>query len=128
FGSNPIPGDYEAYWSAWQRQHPDCEFITWTDADIARLELSKPALDRFSSNISRADLARYEILYKFGGLYLDCDIMPHNHFSPSELCSQLTVCNETETLEYCSIGFIGAPAGHPIEQYFRVSVSLQTVS
>jgi hypothetical protein len=114
FGDRPIPPAYDAYWCAWQRQHPDCEFITWTDRDLGDLDLSKPALERFSSHVSRADLARYEILYKHGGIYLDCDIMPYNHFSPQDLCSELTVCNETEATEYCSIGFIGAPAGHPV--------------
>jgi FkbM family methyltransferase len=114
FGSDPIPGDYEDYWRAWQRQHPDCEFITWTDRDTDILTLSKPALDRFSSHVARADLARYEILFRFGGIYVDCDIMPYRHFSPSDLSSQLTVCNETESTDYCSIGFIGAPEGHPL--------------
>lgn len=114
FGSRPIPAAYEAYWRAWQRQHPDGEFITWTDRDLDRFVLSKPALDRFSSHISRADLARYEILYTHGGIYLDCDILPYNHCDAEDLCRQLTVCNEDEATNYCSIGFIGTPAGHPI--------------
>ncbi|OAN57299.1 glycosyltransferase [Sphingomonas sp. TDK1] len=114
FGTRPIPAAYEAYWQAWQRQYPDGEFITWTDRDLDQFALSKPALDRFTSHVSRADLARYEILYTHGGIYLDCDILPYNHFVPEELCAELTVCNETEATEYCSIGFIGAPAGHPI--------------
>jgi mannosyltransferase OCH1-like enzyme len=114
FGTRPIPAAYEAYWQAWQRQFPDSEFRTWTDRDLDRLTLSRPGLDRFASHVSRADLARYEILYTHGGIYLDCDIMPYAHFVPEELCRELTVCNETEATEYCSIGFIGAPAGHPI--------------
>ncbi len=114
FGNAPIPEAYEAYWNAWQRQYPDSKFITWTDENIDELHMSKPALERLSSHVCRADLARYEILYKFGGIYLDCDIMPYNHFSLDEVTRQLTVCNETESTDYCSIGFIGAPSGHPL--------------
>jgi len=114
FGGTAIPDAYEAYWNAWQRQFPSCEFRTWTDQDMEGLELSRPALERLSSSVCKADLARYEILYKFGGIYLDCDIMPYQHFCPEDFVAQLTVCNETESPEYCSIGFIGAPKGHAL--------------
>jgi FkbM family methyltransferase len=114
FGNNPIPASYEAYWAAWQRQYPDCDFVTWTDADLDRLELTRPVLDRLSSHVSRSDVARYEILYRFGGIYLDCDILPYTHFDVAEMASQLTVCNETEATDYCSIGFIATPPGHPV--------------
>ena len=114
FGSAPIPEAYDAYWAAWQRQYPECEFRTWTDDHIEQLDMTKEGLRRLSSHVCRADIARYEILYKFGGIYLDCDIMPHNHFDVDEMVATLTVCNETDSTSYCSIGFIGAPEGHPI--------------
>ena len=114
FGKNPMPASYERYWDSWKRQYPDAEFITWTDADIDRLPLTRARLETISSAVCRADIARYEILYTFGGIYLDCDIMPHAHFDVGNLVRELTVCNETESVDYCSIGFIGAPAGHPV--------------
>jgi FkbM family methyltransferase len=114
FGTQPVPGSYEEYWQAWQRQFPDATFTTWRDEDIERLPLCRGKLLEFSSHISRADVARYEILYTYGGIYLDCDILPHQHFSVEEMTQTLTVCNETASLDYCSIGFIGAPPGHPV--------------
>jgi FkbM family methyltransferase len=114
FGDKAIPSDYERYWQAWQRQFPDCRFVTWTDADIDRLPLSRNRLREFSSHAVRADLARYEILHAEGGIYLDCDIKPHMPFAIDDITSRLTVCNETDASEYCSIGFIAAPPGHPI--------------
>lgn len=114
FGDKAPPALYEQYWAAWQRQYPDCEFITWTDADIDRLPLTRDKLLQFSKPASRADLARYEILHQYGGIYLDCDVMPYQHAPVESLTTQLTVCNESESTQYCSIGFIGAPAGHPI--------------
>ncbi len=114
FGNKPLPSHYEDYWAAWQRQFPACTFRTWTDADIDELERTRDKLKSLSNVVSRADIARYEILSKHGGIYLDCDILPYNHFDAADLCRELTVCNEDESTQYCSIGFIGAPAGHPI--------------
>ncbi|USU10205.1 hypothetical protein NF700_08095 [Sphingomonadaceae bacterium OTU29MARTA1] len=114
FGDAAIPDQYERYWQAWQRQFPECSFVTWTDADIDRLTLSAARLRTFTRHVSRADLARYEILYTEGGVYLDCDIMPYQHFDVAALTSQLTVCNETASTDYCSNSFIAAPPGHPL--------------
>lgn len=114
FGAKPIPEAYEGYWRAWQRQFPDHRFVTWRDADIDRLPRVRDRLRTLTSMAARADLARYEILYNEGGIYLDCDIMPYRHFDPEALTAELTVCNETSSRDFCSNSFIGAPAGHPI--------------
>lgn len=114
FGDKPIPPHYEAYWAAWQRQFPDARFVTWTDADLPTLTLSRAKIETVSVLPMRADIARYEILYRFGGICLDCDVMPYQHFNPAEMTRLLTVCNEDASTDYCSIGFIGAPKGHPL--------------
>ena len=114
FGDKAIPVEYEHYWQAWQRQFPECRFVTWRDEDIDRLTLSRNRLREFGSHAARADLARYEILHAEGGIYLDCDIKPHMPFAVDEMTSRLTVCNETDATDYCSIGFIATPPGHPL--------------
>lgn len=114
FGDKPIPPHYEAYWAAWQRQFPEARFITWTDADLPALTLSREKIEAISVFPMRADIARYEILYRFGGICLDCDVMPYQHFDPAEMARLLTVCNEDASTDYCSIGFMAAPKGHPI--------------
>jgi hypothetical protein len=53
--------------------------ILWTDADISEFILIYyPQYDdyykKLNMNIKRADMARYLILYKYGGVYLDLDI------------------------------------------------------
>lgn len=114
FGDKAVPVEYEHYWQAWQRQFPECRFVTWRDDDIDRLTLSRNRLREFRSHAARADLARYEILHAEGGIYLDCDIKPHMPFAVDEMTSRLTVCNETDATDYCSIGFIATPPGHPL--------------
>ncbi|HVI49966.1 MAG TPA: glycosyltransferase [Candidatus Sulfotelmatobacter sp.] len=76
FGTNPIPETYETWWQAWQRQWPDHAFVTWTDADIPKLPLVADQIALARNFAEKSDIARYEIVRQFGGIYLDCDIMP----------------------------------------------------
>jgi Glycosyltransferase sugar-binding region containing DXD motif len=109
FGSNPIPETYQRYWNSWKRQYPEACFRTWTDQDIDNLPLTSQLLKSLESPVSKADIARYEILFTHGGLYIDCDMMPWEYMDLAELASQVTICNEDNSEEYCSIGLIAAP-------------------
>lgn len=63
----------------WKEQDIDYKF--WTDADNRKLiETDFPwfltTYDSYAYPISRADAARYFIVFKYGGLYADLDIVP----------------------------------------------------
>lgn len=67
----------------WKRLFPEPEFthILWDDKMARDLILEKypwflETYDSYSSNIQRADAARYFILYTYGGLYADLDYTP----------------------------------------------------
>jgi FkbM family methyltransferase len=64
----------------------------------------------------KADIARYEILHKHGGIYLDCDVMPYHYLDWQKLKSDLVVCNEVDSDEFCSIGVIAAAAASEVFQ------------
>ncbi len=73
-----IPEKWNAYQQTVQQLHPDWEYRLWTDAEndaFARKEFPEfyPVYKGFSRNIMRADVIRYLIMYKIGGLYLDLD-------------------------------------------------------
>ncbi|MBY0300206.1 MULTISPECIES: glycosyltransferase family 32 protein [Sphingomonas] len=114
FGDKPIPPAYEDYWRAWQRQYPGHEFVTWRDADIDRLPRMRDRIRQLRVPSMRADLGSFEILHAHGGVYLDCDVMPWHRFRPEEMARELTVCNESDATEYCSLGFVASPPGHPV--------------
>ncbi|HVI51612.1 MAG TPA: glycosyltransferase [Candidatus Sulfotelmatobacter sp.] len=114
FGPNAIPAQYEEWWQGWQRQLPSYEFITWTDRHIGELA-SAPLIMQADSMAKRADIARYEIMHKFGGTYLDCDFMPLNYFDFSAEQAELVICHESEVPEVnCSNGFYSIVKGHPM--------------
>lgn len=107
-GSSQRPDIYEEYWRAWQRQLPDYEFVTWEDADAARVPLAKESFIRGCSPVQKADILRYAILHSEGGVYMDCDMMPLT-WRDWGVEDGLLTCNESEADDIRSIGFIAAP-------------------
>lgn len=53
-----------------------CQYKLWRRKDLEQLTpfVNRKYYDVTDSPQMRADIARYEILYKHGGLYLDCDM------------------------------------------------------
>lgn len=114
FGNAPIPTAYENYWAAWQRQLPDYGFRTWRDSDIASLVASREKIAEAEGMARKADIARYDILFNHGGIYLDCDIMPFQYFDVDITGPELIACNEVDSDDICSIGFIASPPRHDV--------------
>lgn len=64
--------------STWEEYHPDWQYCFWTDeACLEFISENFPGLLQnyldFPANIQRADLFRYLVLFKFGGVYVDMD-------------------------------------------------------
>lgn len=78
----PLPEKYYALQRSWQEHHPDWEYRLWTDADLATFPLTDPQRFKKAENkAEQSDILRYEILYRYGGLYVDVDfkcLKPHD--------------------------------------------------
>lgn len=96
FGDRERPRLYDHYWQAWQDLHPDWEFRTWTEADLDGLinqqSYDSVALTAKSAGtamshgravaVMRADIVAYELVYRYGGVYVNCDVLPLKSFEP----------------------------------------------
>lgn len=69
-GDATVPQAHVEYGDSWQKLHPDWELRLWTDADVP----SPPGVERARNVGERADLIRYEILRRHGGIYVDTDV------------------------------------------------------
>jgi inositol phosphorylceramide mannosyltransferase catalytic subunit len=69
-GGNPLPEDHARYGETWRAHHPEWEHRLWTDEDVPDV----PALARARNVAERADILRYEILRRHGGVYVDTDV------------------------------------------------------
>jgi mannosyltransferase OCH1-like enzyme len=71
---SPFPEKYRAYQASWKTHHPDWEYRLWTDKELAHFPMRNRALFDASINYGeKSDIARYEILHKMGGVYVDTD-------------------------------------------------------
>lgn len=90
--TDDVPKKWLSYQKIVQNLHPDWEYKLWTDKDndeFVRKEFPElyDIYNGFSKNIMRADVIRYLIMDKIGGLYLDLDyemLKPFN-FKDSQL-------------------------------------------
>ena len=111
-----FPDKFRRWQETWIEKHPEWEYKLWMDEDIAELELENIALFKESKNWGqKADIARYEILYRFGGMYVDIDfecIMPfdalfHRYSFFTGISSGVDLFESNNAL-------IAASPGHPI--------------
>jgi inositol phosphorylceramide mannosyltransferase catalytic subunit len=56
------------------KKHPGWKYYLWTDKEVVKLNLvNKTHYDNEKGYNGKADILRYELLYKFGGIYIDAD-------------------------------------------------------
>jgi mannosyltransferase OCH1-like enzyme len=75
----PLPGHLSDCVDSWRTHHPSWDHRLWGDGDLdwlAHRDLYDRApnlVPRDAVGQLRADIARFEILHRYGGLYADCD-------------------------------------------------------
>jgi hypothetical protein len=84
----PMPAHYERFAQRWAELHPGWNMKLWGDDDFGWLE-NQDLFDNADKFVPadavgqfRSDVARYEILSRFGGVYVDCDVEPQKPLDP----------------------------------------------
>ena len=73
-----MPEKFKNYTQTWKNLNPDFEIKVWSEKELLNLNLENEELFN-TPNMSfseKSDIARYELLYKFGGVYCDTDFLP----------------------------------------------------
>ncbi|MEQ9115588.1 MAG: glycosyltransferase, partial [Rickettsiales bacterium] len=80
-GPRSIPNKYKKLSLTWKQTFPDWKYKLWTDKDVMQFQFqSKDLYNKASSYQEKSDILRYEILKKYGGLYVDMDYEALNNF------------------------------------------------
>jgi mannosyltransferase OCH1-like enzyme len=80
--NSAIPVELSKNIELWKEMYPDWEYKLWLIDDINSLELSMQDLYRKTRKISeKLDIAKFEILHKFGGIYIDIHYVPIQNMS-----------------------------------------------
>jgi mannosyltransferase OCH1-like enzyme len=112
---SPFPEKYKKWQESWIKYNPDWQYKLWTEKEINELGLQNRALYDAAKNYGKkSDIARYEILYRFGGVYVDTDFECLKSFDILHHS-----CDFYAGLAYSAgvilyNGLIGSRAGHPI--------------
>lgn len=73
-GPKKLPQKYSIWGKTWCKLNPTWEYKLWTDYELKKFPLFNQKLfDKVSNYGFKSDIARYEILNKYGGIYIDTD-------------------------------------------------------
>lgn len=116
-GDDPLPEAALEMINKWRYHHPTWEMCLWTKDNLPPLHDQN--LYYSSQNTGhRADVLRYQLLYQFGGVYVDADMDCQrpldNLIENCEGFAGRIQPTKVETcVQYLEIAILGAVPGHP---------------
>jgi hypothetical protein len=104
--------------STWKIKHPDYEYILWTEAEVLKRGFifeTQAKIDIMPEYCGKSDLMRYEILYKYGGIFIDADSICINPFDDYFMVNPVFLTYENENVRkgLISNGTMGFIPKHP---------------
>ena len=127
-GSNPRP--VEAM-NSWQTKHSNWEYILWDEEKI-KTEFPNGLFNQFEYDLldgvtlaGQADILRYEILYYFGGVYIDADSICLNSLDDFFLKNDSFGCYESEKYRANLIcnGFLGSTKRNKLMKFLIENIN-----
>lgn len=79
-GDQPMPIKHQQFAETFVHHHSRWEMRLWTEEDLPALGITEGSRSRSASEL--ANLMRYEVLHKFGGVYVDTDVECRRAFTP----------------------------------------------
>ncbi len=108
-----MPTEYESFAETWRSLHPYWQMILWTDEVLPPLK-NQRAYERSGSLSGKSNIARYEILLRYGGIYVDTDFECLKNLEPLLEGVECFVAWQRDGLANNAI--IGAVPSHPFLQ------------
>jgi mannosyltransferase OCH1-like enzyme len=108
----PLPAP-SALMETWRRAHPGWQYRVWNSE---RGWENQAQIDRMYEWNGKADIMRYEILEREGGICIDADSECIRPLDESFLQHECFACFENETVlpGLIATGYVGARAGSPL--------------
>lgn len=112
---SPLPERCKLMVSSWQKYHPDWTIKVWNDEDAASFQFTnQAAFDKARNWGEKSDIWRYEILFRYGGLYVDTDFECLQPFDDLHRSCEFYTGIGQSTDPVLLIGIIGSRPEHPI--------------
>jgi len=118
--------------NSWKNKHPDYKYILWDEDKIKREKFdSQNKIDEIEEYCGKADIIRYEILNRYGGIYIDADSYCVEKIDNILLNKSFAVFeNEKVRRGLVATGVLGFESNHPLlknllEVISKIKVSLE---
>ena len=72
-GPDPLPEEFARFRESWRRHHPEWEMRLWTEERLPEDLVRPEVYERLRKPTERSDIIRLEVLFRFGGVYVDTD-------------------------------------------------------
>jgi len=105
-----MPDEFKRYGKTWLDLNPGWEMRLWTDKDIPEI-INRREFDEFTKAAGKADVLRFELLWRFGGVYLDTDFEARK--SLGDLFGDINTFFADEGPNSPAIGIIGSVPRDP---------------
>lgn len=100
-----VPNEYEEYWERAHELHPGWDFRTWQDPIDPDGFESAHLWPHVESGAQLAGLVRLEVLWRFGGVYLDMDVEPVRSLEPLLQTSGFVCWEDERVIPDAVLGF-----------------------
>lgn len=110
-GKKEMPEEFKYYEETWAKLHPDWEIKLWTDENMIPLKNQKE-YDNAKTPALKSDIARLEVLYKYGGIYIDCDFECLKNLEP--LLDNVKAFAAWQDKCTINSAIMGCTPGHPV--------------
>jgi len=112
-GDAPMPSYLIEGLETWRSLMPTWKIRLWTNDNISEFPLD--LVNKAEKGAQKADILRYMIVEKYGGVYVDADIIPHRSLEPILALGEAVVCHDNDlTWNYIINAFFAAVPHHPM--------------
>lgn len=110
-GEEPMPAEHERFGETFAEHHPGWEMRLWTDDDLPALGIGTAERKRSHTRAELSNLVRYELLHRYGGVYVDTDVECLRSLTP--LLRGIDAFAALEVPGRIGTAVLGSAAGHP---------------
>lgn len=109
-GGNPIPQEYVDYGKTWEDLHQNWKMYLWTDDNLPEL-INQELYDSLEGIVLKSNILRVELLYQYGGVYIDTDFECYKNIEPLIKDLDIFSCGEKDGIVGNAI--MGSTPKHP---------------
>lgn len=105
--------------NTWKEKNPDFEYIFWNEQEFQRRNIvfeCQEKIDIIQEINGKADIIRWELLYKFGGVFIDADSICIEPIDDYFMCKPAFASYENEEVRkgLVATGTMGFPPNHQL--------------